>query len=263
MSELFLAELSLAGLSLAELQQAFMAELSGQPNDAFRAVVKDNLLAGKMNKATRIDIYHRNHIGARVSGLGNVYPVCQQILGEDAFAHLADVYVASFNSSHWDLNYHGEDFDQFLAEKIQQIASLDALFYLADLARLEWAFHVCYFAPANQPCKVESQDPDKLHFVGDSSVKLLSSELPIFQIWYNNRQDKGDEGVEDTQAVYYHLVYREDLIPQVYNLSATQYALITDCIAGKTLAELAELHGEAVAQNIPTFIEQKWLILAS
>ncbi len=250
-------------LSLAQLQQAFLAELSGQPSEAFRAAVKDNTLAGKMDKARRIDIYVRNHVGARVNGLGNVYAVCQQILGEEVFYHLAADYVASFASAHWDLNFHGGDFDQFLQREIDRLATLAELFYLPDLARLEWAYHICYFAAANQPQTVNTQEPEQLRFVADTSLSLFSTPLPVFQIWHNNRQNKGDLPVEDDQAVYYYVVFRDEFIPQVYTLNEAQYLLISDCVDGKSLAELAELHGEAVSENIPLFIQQKWLVVAS
>ena len=80
-----------AALTLAELQQAFLQTLGGQSNDDFNSLVVDNTLSGKMGKAQRIDIYQRNHIGARVSALENIYPICQQILGDEAFFHIAEL----------------------------------------------------------------------------------------------------------------------------------------------------------------------------
>jgi hypothetical protein len=250
-------------LSLKQLQQAFVDELSGKPNDAFRSLVFDNKLAGKMAKARRIDIYQRNHIGARASGLGNVYAVCQQILGEELFYRLACDFVATFDSTDWDLNFHGGDFNQFMDQQCRTREGLQELFYLADLARLEWLFHISYFANVNPPCTVQSQDPDDLHFQPDTSLQLFTSELPVFQVWSNNRNDKGEQVVEDNQPVYYHVVFRQQYFPKVYNLDAAQFVLLEDCIKGKTLSELAQIHGETVAANIPLFIESHWLLLTS
>lgn len=256
-------QVNMADLSLQQLQQAFMAELSGQPSDAFRTLVKDNSLDGKMDKVRRIDIYQRNHIGARISGLGSVYAVCKQILGEQVFDRLASDYVAGFRSMHWDLNFHGADFDHFLAEQVASIATLADFFYLPDLARLEWAFHLCYFADANQPIVVQNQAPEHLRFTADTSLQLLTSEWPVFDIWHNNRQGQGELPVEDNLPTYYHLVFREELIPQVYALNEAQYRLISDCLTGQSLAELAGIHGDSVSENIPLFIGHKWLLLSN
>jgi hypothetical protein len=253
----------MSDLSLQQLQRAFMVELSGDCSEAFRGAVKDNRIAGKMDKAQRIDIYYRNHVGARVNGLGNVYPVCRQILGEQRFDRLATDYVATFVSDHWDLNYHGKDFDQYLKGEMVRLDTLAELFYLPDLARLEWVFHLCYFAAANNEVVITSQQPEQLRFIADSSLQWFSSEWPVYQIWHNNRQNKGALAVEDTLAVYHHLVFREALVPQVYLLSEPQYLLLADCIKGLSLTELAELHGEVVAANIPLFIQQKWLFLCN
>ena len=249
-------------LSLKQLQQAFVDELSGKPNDAFRALVVDNMLTGKMAKTRRIDIYHRNHIGARASGLGNVYAVCQQIVGEDTFYQLACDYVKTFDSVDWDLNFHGGDFSDFLAVQCRQHQQLNELFYLSDLARLEWLFHISYFANANSPCIIESQDPQALYFQPDSSLGLFTSEFPVFQVWDNNRNGEGEQVVQDNQPAYYHVVFREQYFPQVFNVDKAQFLLLEDCLKGKSLSELALLHGETVSSSIPFFIESRWLQLA-
>jgi hypothetical protein len=218
-------------------------------------------MEGKLTKAKRLDIYQRNHVGARVKGLSNVYPVCEQILGEMAFERLANDHVSQVQSPHWDLNFHGKDFAEFLALQCQQHSGLNELFYLADLARLEWLFHICYYAPANTMVAPSSQDPELITFVADSSLYLFISEWPVQQIWQNNRDDQGEQEVEHNQEHYYHLIYREQFSPQLYNLEVAQYGLLKDCIAGKTLAQLAEIHGEVVSSAIPYFIEQHWLFL--
>ncbi|MCJ8273667.1 MAG: DNA-binding domain-containing protein [Psychrosphaera sp.] len=248
-------------LTLQQLQQAFMDELSGNPSEAFRALVKNNYASSKPTAKRRVEIYKANHSGARTSALEGLYPICLQILGEEVFNQLAITYVDKYTSDHWDLNFHAKDFDQHLAQAVEHHEDLKDWFYLPELARFEWAFHICYFADANPVFEVTSQDPDDLKFALDTSVQLLENQWPVWQIWHNNRNDKGDEAVEDNQQNYYHLIHRTDFIPQVYALSEAQYKLMVDCIAGKTLNELAELHGEVVSENIPLFIGQKWLML--
>lgn len=247
-------------LSLRALQLAFMKELSGKHDEAFRESVVDNTLDGRMNKARRIDIYRLNHIGARVKGLNNVYPVCLQILGEKLFERLAEDYVATHRSIHWDLNFHGADFSEFLAQKTAQIPQLNELFYLGELARLEWLFHICYYAGNNERPMVNADvTPEQLRFRADVSLQLFETQWPVYQIWRNNRDGIGEAEVIDDAEHYYQVVFRRQYQPRVDTLTAAHFALLQDSIDGKTLGELAERHGEIVGSAIPAFIEQGYL----
>lgn len=151
-------------LSLKQLQQAFMAELSGKANEDFRSLVVDNTLQGRMGKDRRVEIYRLNHVGARAKGLENTYPVCRQILGEQAFDRLANGHVGTCPSNHWDLNFHGEDFGRCLADKCDQIAALSDFFYIGELAKLEWLYHICYYADDTPPPVLHDQAPEKALF---------------------------------------------------------------------------------------------------
>ena len=246
-------------MKLADLQQAFLAELAGKPQPAFRDTVIDNRLQDKMSKLKRISVYQQTHVAARVGALENIYPVCRQILGEALFDRIATQFVANNQSLEWDLNIQGADFFQALQQVITQHQSLAELAYLPDLARLEWYFHLCYYAPANEQYQPSSDDPEKLTFAPDSSLQLFECQWPVAQIWQVNREGDGEQSIEHNQEVYYHLVHREGFAPQVYTLEAPQYALLQDCLTGANLGELAEKHGEMVSTAVIEFIQRQWL----
>ena len=249
-------------MTLAQLQQAFLAELAGEPQDAFRKTVVDNRLAGKMSKLKRISIYQQTHLAARVGALENIYPICRQILGEALFDRIACQYVKANPSLQWDLNIQGADYYQALSQTITAHQSLSELVYLPDLARLEWYFHLCYYAPANQLHQPTSDNPEQITFALDSSLQLFKCDWPIAQIWQINRQGEGEQSVEHNQEVYHHIVHREEFAPQVYTLEAEQYALLEDCQQGKSLATLAEKHGEMVSTTVVEFIQRQWIFVA-
>lgn len=257
-------------MTLAELQQAFLAELAGKPQDAFRQCVVDNRLAGKMSKPKRISVYQQTHVAARVGALENIYPICRQILGEALFDRIACEYVAANPSLQWDLNIQGANFYQALTQKIAEHQGLSELVYLPDLARLEWYFHLCYYAPINPQHQPTSDDPEQITFAPDSSLQLFECEWPVAQIWQLNRQSKDEDesknedeqSVEHNQEVYYHLVHREEFAPQVYTLEAAQYALLQDSLNGLSLAALAEKHGKMVSTTVVEFIQRQWIYVA-
>lgn len=179
------------------------------------------------------------------------------------FDRIACQYVAANPSLQWDLNIQGADFHQVLAAKIAQHQGLSELTYLPDLARLEWYFHLCYYAPANPQHQPSSDDPEQITFAPDSSLQLFTCVWPVAQVWQINRQDElKEQSVERNQEVYYHIAHREAFAPQIYSLEAPQYALLEDCLQGLSLAALAEKHGEMVSTTVVEFIQRQWIYVA-
>lgn len=246
-------------LSLKAFQLAFMDELAGNINPAFRKTIVSEAPDSQTSTEQRINIYCQNHLGARINALASIYTGCKTILGSDTFDQLAREYIAGFASDHWDLNFHGGSFYQFLAQCCLKHETLTDFYYLPDLAKLEWLFHLSYFADAAQVQAAPGQDAQDLCFVTDPSLTLFSSQYPVYTIWYNNINDQGDAEVVDNQDVYYYAICRELNIPQFYPLNQQQYLLLTDCLKGDRLTELAEVHGALVSEQLPLFIGNQWL----
>jgi hypothetical protein len=249
----------MSALSLKAFQLAFMDELAGKRNTAFREQLVPDAATAKITTAQRIDIYCQNHLGARVNALANIYTCCKKILGSQLFDRLAANHVSSMPSEHWDLNFHGEPFIDFLSQVCQQHRSLADFHYLADLARLEWQFHLSYFADAAQSLAAPDEGVDNITFIGDPSLSLFCSQHPVYTIWYNNINDQGNKPVVDDSEYYYYAICRESNIPQFYQLNQAQFMLLTDCLNGHSLAQLAANHGELISEELPLFISNLWL----
>lgn len=90
---------------------------------------------------------------------------------------------------------------------------------------------------------------------------MFKTDLPVYQIWHNNREGQGEQAVVDDSEHYYHVVFRPEFMPEVDTLDGAVYRLLVDCIDGKSLLEVAEIHGEIVSTAIPTFIERRYVQL--
>lgn len=89
-----------------------------------------------------VDIYRNNYRGNLHDALAGAYPVIRQLVGEDFFRYMARRFIAQYPSHSANLHHYGAE----LAEFLTTFAPVQTPVYLADVALLEWACHVAYFA---------------------------------------------------------------------------------------------------------------------
>lgn len=141
----------------------------------------------------RFAAYRRNVIGNWRSALASTYPVLAQLLGPQRFRQLADQYIASHPGNSGDLNdYGGElasllDAAEWCEERCEERS--DALPWLADMARLEWALLGAYGAADAAPFELAAlagvpfEQQAALRLQVWPGVALLASKWPLVEIW--------------------------------------------------------------------------------
>jgi hypothetical protein len=179
---------------LASLQRDFMARLY------------DDAPAGD----PRVQIYRHNLRANLGAALAATFPVVQRLVGDVFFAAAAERFVHASPSTSGDLHAYGERFPDFLdADPHAQ-----ALAYLGDVARLEWARAQAFHAPDARPFDFEaltSLDESKrarirLHL--HASVQVIDSAWPVLSIWEANQAPR-DGSVDGAWAPQVVLVHRE------------------------------------------------------
>lgn len=244
-------------LSLTQIQQYFIGELIGNKNETFRSQIKGNCNNNKVEQL--LAIYRNNHRGTRLSALANIYAITLKIIGKENFDAITLKYINKNASTHWDLNTNGDDFYLFLQKIINSTKELEALFYLPELARLEYSIHLCYYADNNIQQEIKDQSPQHLYFLKDPSLFLFKSYLPVYQIWKNNKNEQGELSVENNIIEYFHIIYRKHYKATIEDIDELLFTLLNDAINGHSLFDLVTKHGENVLNNLPLFIERKWL----
>ncbi|MFO1372107.1 MAG: DNA-binding domain-containing protein [Candidatus Competibacteraceae bacterium] len=225
--------------ALRKLQQAFVAELFEEGNDANLTWIANHGL----DSARRLQVYRNNMLITLRAALAATYPVIQRLVGEGFFAYAADGYRRRYPSASGDINEYCCQFPAFLAE----FPSAAGLPYLADVAALEWACHEVYYAshrPPLAPATLATVPPERqgaLCFALHPACRLLCSSYPILRIWQSNQPDRQEDiTVNLEEGGDCVLVSRPYLDIEIQRLSAGEYALLTTLAAGADLATACE-----------------------
>lgn len=167
--------------SLLELQRSFALDLLD-----FRSNKLGELLAADcVAPDRRFNIYRNNYRSTLSRALAQIYPVIKDLVGGEFFDCLAKRYTAEHPSIHGNLHEFGDVFAHYIS-RLESVAHLP---YLADVARLEWAYHCVFHAPASKPFDsdffedLSEREFYEMRFVLGPSCRLIRSPFPVFEIW--------------------------------------------------------------------------------
>jgi hypothetical protein len=232
---------------LRERQQQFAAAV-------FEAdgTIHAHLRADRFTPAQHLQIYRNNVVASLTAALAAVYPVVQRLVGEGFFRYAAHEYLRAHRPPSGNLH----DFGGALAGFLAQFAPAAGLPYLADVARLEWAYHEAFHAAETARldlaalANVAPADCERLHFTLHPSARLIQSPFPILRIWEVNQEGyAGDPTVSLDAGVARVLVIRHHLTVQLELLAPGEFALL-DALARD--ASLSEAAAAALAANPDT-----------
>jgi hypothetical protein len=211
-------------MSLARSQQEFLDAIlaPGEPADA------------------RLAVYHRGARGARQAALEAAYPVARRLTGDAWFGEAAARFAEAHPSRSGDLNAYGGSFAAFLSGYVHA----QALPYLPDVARLEWAVHECAHAAGGEPIDyaalggVPAEQLPSLRMALLPCVRLVQSPYPVLAIWEANQP--GRDGTPDRIACPERVLVRR-VGPEVAPVAvdAGAWALLESFGRGEMLAEAA------------------------
>lgn len=221
---------------LAGLQAAFASAVTGGDGAAFAGH-----LAGDPALALRRLAIYRDAIAANRRGaLRSAYPVVARLVGDAFFGEAARRLAEASPPASADLNRYGAGFPAFLAG----YAHAAPMPWLADLARLEWAWHESLMA-ADAPgidfealAGVSEAAQPRLRFELHPGVRLVRSAWPVLAIWEANQPERDgtaarDEGADDV------LVWREDQRVRMALLAPEEAGFVADLARGVALEDAA------------------------
>lgn len=225
---------------------------------------------GKISRDRRVDIYRTTMREAHVRALASTYAGCEKILGVRYFRQLTTEFYYLHPATHADLNRYGETFPDFVQDFIEHHRELAEYPYLADLARLEWAYEQAYYAKENPVFDFEGlagleEDAWRgLRFVLGASVSMLRSDYPILELWSAQR---GQETIREIEAIDepQHLcITREDFKPAIHRIDHALWWVMDRVGQGCTFGELEVLARQETAEIslqviIPELISRKWV----
>ncbi len=229
-----------------------MTTLAQQQHDLLNAIFTTNKIAAPaINTSANginytqnrgIQTYQANASASARRSMQAAYPVIAQLIGEDAFAHLARDFWAQHPPTRGDLAQWGSELAGFIAP----ISALQTEPYLSDVAKVEWALHsaataadmVADFATF---ALLTEQEPDALTLQFAPGTSLIQSQYPIASIvtahLYANPSFE-EVGFKLRQNMpETALIWRQGLRPMLSTCTDKEAAFIENLLAGKSLLE--------------------------
>ena len=207
----------------------------------------------------RFSVYRNNVASTLIEALGDNFPLCRSLVGERFFDAMADVYRREHPPRSPILFRYGDTFPDFAAA----FAPARSVPYLADLARLEWAWLQSHHAADAVPLDagaLAAFAPDALAALKVTlhpALAIVRSRYPIVSIATRLRADDDLAGLDLTEAQD-ALLTRPALDVALRLLPPGAFAFI-EALAGQPLGSAAEIasavRGFDLAANIAALFE--------
>lgn len=253
-------------MQLAKIEKEFMDCLLKPDKDSSLFLLK--LLPLKFIDAERqLFIYRSNVNGAHQKVLAQIYPTCFNILGEEYFNQLCRMYRLEYPSIDADLNVYGEHFPCFIEKHIENNVELNGFEYLTDLVKLEWSWHVCYFAKDDEEfsfSKLESvkkTEQGRLVFKLSESISLHSTLYPVLDIWRANKSNiEEQQDFTLPESDIYFCIMQSEHKPELVVLDEKQYKLMSCISEGLSLNEINTCMQDGFQEELMVFIQSEWVV---
>ncbi len=189
----------------------------------------------------RFSVYRNNVVVGLTESLRSNFPILARILGEVSFGSLVRIYVAQEPPVSPVLIDYGDGFAAFV-EGFQPLAHLP---WLADVARLEWAWLMSYHAAEATPLGAEALGSIPPEAAGSAvfalhpSLQLVRSRFPVHTVWSMNAEYRELGPVDFAAGGEDILILRPDAEVSVRLLPAGAYEFVSALRDGHPLAEAA------------------------
>lgn len=194
----------------------------------------------------RFAVYRNNVVVGLIEILRAAYPAVRRLVGDEFFDAMAGVHVRLEPPRSPILLEYGKHFPAFI-ETFRPASSLP---YLADVARVEWAWVEAYHAEeacaltASSFNDVPAGEYPGLRLQLHPSVRVVRSAMPALTIWNMNVRDDDSGEIEFDGEGETALVARPDAVVEVRSLPPGAADFIDAIGAGHMVQEAAELAGE-------------------
>jgi hypothetical protein len=218
----------------------------------------------KIALADRLSVYRHTVVGGLTDVIVATFPMLHKLVGDDFLRQAANLYVRGNPPTKSCLNFYGTTFPDFIAA----YEPAKKLSYLADIARLEWAWEEAQHAVddasllAESLAKIPQDQLPTLTLPLRDSVRLMKSTYPLHKIVDFCRLD-GEGQPPDVSATqpYFFMIFRPMLQVQLRKIDAGEFAFLSALSEGKTILEAVEIAFESLPSFDLTVTLQRYLSL--
>jgi len=246
---------------LRDIQDAFHAAIFQNDKRLCSQITERNGLAGD----ARINIYRSSVLGIQTDALAAVYPVIQRLIGEPFFRTMGRDYLQEHPSPSGDLHELGAQMAEFLTK----LTTVSELPYLADVARLEWAWHRVFHAANDSDmdlqalASIPAEDQAAIIFSLRKGAHLLESNYPVHRIWEVNQEEyTGDEAVSLAEGGISLIIWRNGFELRIDPLTKEESQFlhaIDKALPLELLTERMKDSPRPVEQILPDCVAKGWV----
>lgn len=231
----------------------FHAAFAAALRDPGRAAPPGLCCPDGSDPARRFRVYRNNHYAALIGALADGYPSVQRLVGEEFFRALAAAYARQHAPRSPVMHEYGGEFPDFIAG----FPPAAALPYLADVARVDWAWLRAYHAADRQALPATELAPladspavAELRLELHPSLTVVDSDWPVVSIWEANR-DAGDPRPLrfEHRSPEAAMVLRPGRLVRVHRLAGGGARFVRELQAGRSLGDAAT----AAIEVVPAF----------
>lgn len=197
----------------------------------------------------RFNVYRNNVFVNLVDGLATKFPVCQQLVGEEFFRAMAQIFVREQPPTSRLMAEYGDEYPDFI-DVFPPAAEVP---YLADVARLEACRVAAYHSADADVLGLEEwngvgQDVfPELSVDLHPSLHLLSSRFSVYSIWDAHQVGGNLTGVDPSHAESV-AVFRKEMSVEVALLPPGGTEFFAALGNGEILGVAAQKATEAAAE---------------
>ena len=243
--------------SAAEIEDDFARAVFDSDADVPASLVgsSDTTEPGKSTSGKplvrRFGVYRNNVHASLIDALSGRFPVTAQLVGNAFFRAMARVYVDKVPPRSAVLLRYGVSFADFVAHFPPTRTTVP---YLADVARLEWAWHAAYHAPDAEPLSLAAlaevaPSAEDATLTLHPSLHVVRASYPVVTIWQIAAREGDNEQVRLPTGGEDALVVRPKLDVEVRRLPEGGAVFVLALMGGASLRVAAS----SALQDAPAF----------
>jgi hypothetical protein len=249
-------------MSLSAIQAAFKAAIYEDSAEALAGLVKG---PQQRSALEGISVYRNNTHERLMHVLAQIFPVCQELVGERCFEQLARLYIADHPCDSHDLESYGGEFPLTVSRVLlEQPALRSAVPYLMDMARVEWLMQRAYFAENRARfdydafAKLSERETELVHFELQQDVSIIAVEWPVAAVWAMHQPGRMVTEFSIAPGNEYYLVERPRYWPEVRVVSEALFQALSIIGRGDSLQNLVVAVPDVQAV-LSQALQNKWI----
>jgi hypothetical protein len=237
-------------MQLRELQQEFQRDLLGDSSSICAAIVD----APPLQPDARLGIYRNAYRVRLIDALDDTYSILHQLLGDETFVSLAEIFILAHPSVHRSIRWYGRELADFLLE-CQPFSEQPIL---SEVARFEWTLTEVFDAADAAPLEradLSAVDPDawaELKFRFHPSLRSLTLAWNSVAVWQALSADEEPPDPELASQPVQWLLWRRNLKNHFRSMDEIECAALVGALEGKSFGEICQLLiAHVPAEDIP------------